>query len=62
MSIFKVDFSSMTAHYSRFIEADDEYQAKRIFANGAFSESEIRMMTARKVALKEAMMERSECP
>lgn len=55
MSIFKVSYSSITAHYGpRFVEADDEYQAKRIFANGAFSESEIRMMTARRVSIKEA--------
>ena len=54
MSIFKVSYSSMTAHYGpRFIEAQNEHQAKRIFANGAFSEGEIRMMVVRKASLKE---------
>jgi len=58
MAIFKVSFTSMTAHYGpRFIEADDEYQAKRTFSNGAFSESEIRMMTARKVSVQEIQEE-----
>jgi aminoglycoside N3'-acetyltransferase len=54
MTIFKVEYRSMTAHYGpRFIDADDEYAAKRIFSAGAFSEGEIRMMTARKASLEE---------
>jgi len=62
MNIYKVCFSSMTAYYSpRFIEAEDEFEAKRIFANGAFSESEIRMMTVRKASLKEAQKTEDEC-
>ncbi|MDP2362682.1 MAG: hypothetical protein Q8M94_02810 [Ignavibacteria bacterium] len=53
MCIFKVVYSSMTAHYSRYVEAKDEVEAKRKFANGAFSEGEIRMMTVRPASIRE---------
>jgi len=61
MTIFKVSYSSLTAHYGpRFIDAEDEAEAKRIFANGAFSEGEMRMITARKASIKEAQDSRGD--
>lgn len=54
MTIYNVTYSSMTAHYSGFVEADDERQAKRRFGDGAFSHAEMRMMTVRKATLSEA--------
>jgi hypothetical protein len=61
MTIFKVSYSSLTAHYGpRFIDAEDEREAKRIFAGGAFSEGEMTMITAREATIKEIQDSRDE--
>jgi len=56
MPFYRVTYSSMTAQYGpSFIEAEDEYHAKRIFAqHGGFSVGEQAFcMTAREVSSKE---------
>lgn len=54
--IYRVTYQSMTAFYGpRFIEAEDEHQAKRIFANGAFSKGEMTLIRAVPVSLDEAL-------
>ena len=54
--IYRVTYQSMTAFYGpKFIEAEDEHQAKRMFANGAFSKGEMSLITARPSSLQEAM-------
>ena len=57
--IYRVRYSSMTASYGpAIIEADSEWEAKRKFANGAFSQSEMALITARQITLEEALRER----
>jgi hypothetical protein len=52
--IFRVTYQSMTAFYGpSFIEAEDEYQAKRKFARGAFSQGEMALIKARPVSADE---------
>lgn len=52
--MFRVRYSSMTASYGpRFIEAESEQQAKRIFARGAFSEREMSLIKATPVGADE---------
>ena len=55
--IYRVTYQSMTAFYGpKFIEAEDEQDAKRKFnAGGAFSQREMSLITARPSSLKEAM-------
>lgn len=58
MALFKVSYSSMTAHYGpSYIEAEDEYEAKRKFGN-CFSDGERAIcMTAREITPKQAARE-----
>lgn len=62
--IYRVRYSSMTASYGpSFIEADDEHEAKRKFAKGAFSAGEMSLITARPVSSEEmrrALAERED--
>jgi hypothetical protein len=52
--IYRVTYQSMTAFYGpSFIEADDEYEAKRKFAKGAFSQGEMSLIKARPVSASE---------
>jgi hypothetical protein len=52
--IYRVTYQSMTAFYGpSFIEADDEYEAKRKFAKGAFSQGEMSLITAKPVPASE---------
>lgn len=54
MAIYKVTYRSMTASYGpRYIEADDEYEAKQKFAGTAFSRNEIGLMHARELSSSE---------
>lgn len=49
--IYRVTYQSMTAFYGpSFIEAEDEYEAKRKFAKGAFSQGEMSLIKARPVS------------
>ena len=51
---FRVTYQSMIAFYGpSFIEAEDEYEAKRKFANGAFSQGEMSLIKARPVSAYE---------
>jgi hypothetical protein len=64
MAIYRVTYGSMTARYGPvFIDAADEYEAKRKFAKGAFSENEMGCITARECSLddlRHAMAEREQ--
>lgn len=52
--MFRVTYQSMTAFYGpSYIEAEDEHQAKRIFARRAFSEGEMSLIKARPVSADE---------
>jgi hypothetical protein len=52
--IYRVRYQSMTATYGpSYIEADDEYEAKRKFARGAFSQGEMSLISARPVSSEE---------
>lgn len=52
--IYRVTYQSMTAFYGpSFIEAEDEYEAKRKFAKGAFSQGEMTLIKARPVSSDE---------
>lgn len=52
--IFRVTYQSMTAFYGpKFIEADSEYEARRKFASGAFSDGEMSLIKARQVSASE---------
>ena len=54
MTIYRVRYSSMTASYGpAFIEAATEQEAKRKFANGAFSNGEMTLITATPVSSEE---------
>jgi len=54
MPIYKVTYSSMTAHYGpTIVEAEDEAQARRLFAKGAFSQNEMGCISAREVDTEE---------
>lgn len=45
---YKVTYESMTARYGpRTIEADDEYEAKKIFAGNAFRKDEYGLIKVR---------------
>ena len=47
---YKVTFESLTAFYGpRIIEAENELEAKRIFAGSAFRKEEYSMIKVRKV-------------
>jgi len=59
--IYRVTYQSMTAFYGpKFIEAENEYEAKRKFANGAFSQGEMSLINVRSSSLKEAMQAAKE--
>lgn len=52
--IYRVTYQSMTAFYGpSYIEADDEHEAKRKFARGAFSQGEMSLIRARPVSADE---------
>jgi hypothetical protein len=52
--IYRVTYRSMTAFYGpSFIEADSEYEARRKFANGAFSQGEMALIHATRVSSDE---------
>ena len=52
--IYRVRYSSMTASYGpSFIEADSPAEAKRKFANGAFSKGEMTLITATPATIRE---------
>ena len=52
--IYRVTYQSMTAFYGpSFVEADDEHEAKRKFAKGAFSQGEMSLIKARPVSSAE---------
>ena len=52
--IYRVRYSGMTASYGpSYIEADDEWEAKRKFAKGAFSQGEMALITAKPVSSEE---------
>lgn len=54
MPIYKVTYQSMSAFYGpSFVEANDEYSAKKKFAGNAFSQSEFGLIKARECSLKE---------
>ena len=49
--IYRVTYQSMTAFYGpSFIEAENVHQAKRKFANGAFSQGEMTLIKATPVS------------
>ena len=53
---YKVSYHSMTATYGpAIIQADSPEQAKRKFACGAFSSSEMCLITAREISDKEIL-------
>lgn len=52
--IYRVRYSSMTASYGpSFIEADSPQEAKHKFANGAFSQGEMALITATPATIRE---------
>lgn len=52
--MYRVTYQSMTAFYGpSFIEADSEYEARKKFGRGAFSESERSLIKARPVSASE---------
>jgi hypothetical protein len=52
--IYRVTYQSMTAFYGpSFIEAEDEYEAKRRFARSAFSQGEMSLIKATPVSASE---------
>ena len=52
--MYRVTYQSMTAFYGpSYIEAEDEHQAKRIFARGAFTHGEMALIKARPVSASE---------
>ena len=52
--IYRVRYSSMTASYGpSFIEAESAQEAKRKFANGAFSKGEMTLITATPATIRE---------
>ena len=54
MAIYRVTYASMTARYGpSFIEAEDEYEAKRKFAGTTFTKGELGCITAREVSARE---------
>lgn len=54
MNCYRVRYASMTATYGPcFIFAESEDAAKREFARGAFSPSELPLITARQVSERE---------
>ena len=55
--IYRVTYQSMTAFYGpKFIEAEDEHEAKRKFnARGAFSKGEMSLIRAQPSSIEEAM-------
>ena len=51
MAMYRVTYRSMTASYGpNFIEAEDEFHAKRIFAGTAFSRSEFDCIHAEEIS------------
>lgn len=62
--IYRVTYSSMTAHYGpSFIEAASEYEARRKFAGTAFSKGEMSLIKATAVSateIKRALREQDE--
>lgn len=56
MPIFRVTYSSMTARYGpSFIEAEDEFAAKRKFAGTAFGQGEMGCISAEEVSSRQMM-------
>jgi hypothetical protein len=54
MAIYRVEYASMTARYGpSYIEADDEWTAKRRFAGTAFGAGEMGCISAREVSSEE---------
>lgn len=52
--IYKVTYQSMSAFYGpSFIEAEDEYEAKKIFAGNAFNKNEYGLINAIPSSFKE---------
>jgi len=54
MAIYSISYGSMTAHYGpSIIEADSEDEARNKFGNGAFSQRERCLISARKISTRE---------
>ena len=52
--IYRVTYSSMSASYGpTYVEAENEYEAKRKFGGTAFRREEYALMTARPVSSRE---------
>lgn len=56
--LYRVTYKSMTAFYGpNYIEADDEHQARRIFAGSAFSPNEYGLINVRESSVQEMRRE-----
>ncbi len=62
MGIYRVTYQSMTAFYGpAFIEADDEDEARRLFAaKGSFSKREMSLIKARIASIRDVQQAAQE--